>query len=886
MKNPCVKIMLLIISLNFIISGKVKSQDNNIHPDSIIENITNNFRKQIRLHPQEKIYAQIDKPYYITGEDIWFRIYLTDAYTGLADTTSRYVYAELINPLDSVINRVKIRPVNGAYHGYINLQEDMGEGEYMLRFYTRFMESLGDSYFFKRSVRVGDPLSALYRTETKFEFEDKGKVNIKLQFTDIKENSTIRPDNVQIIDNKGLSRPVKIKDDNTVDISMKFPDKENRNRQLYIRYDYDGKFHKEYITIPNQPDFEVSFMPEGGYNIVGTNNRIAFKALKSDGTGEDIEGSIVNVRGDTLGYFNSVHMGMGMFLFQPAVDSIFYVVCKNKEGIIKKYQLPDAVTDRASLQINRQANRYAISVRTPHDSPANESLFVAIQCRGLVINAFKWDSSKPFMFLPREDLPSGIIQFLLVDSDMNPISERLVFNINEEDMIKTDFITDKNNYEKRELVKASVKLSDYKNNPTIASLSVSITDDKDIKPDTCVNILSTLLLASELKGYIESPAYYFYNNRTDRQNKLDLLMMTQGWSRYDVEKILKGDFQKPKGYLEMGQYISGIAKGGIFMNRKSGGYPITLISPEAKMFSQTLTDENSKFYFMGFEAPDSTSFIIQGLTKKGGSRVELLIDKESFPESKFSLPFTSTANSSFEKYIEKAEHNFVLTNGMRMIYLKDIEIIGKKNILSERGKSSFSSGMNPRVSYKEFEQYHPSDIFQVLRNFSGVVVSGDKVSIRGGGDPLILVDDIEYDPEFLSMIPVQDVDEIEVIKDGTAAIFGMRGGNGVIMITTKRGEISSVRDLQFNIKKITPLGYQVTKKFYSPQYDTRDKKSDANPDLRTTIYWDPSVKTDADGTADINFYTSDGSTSYSVIIEGITTDGSLIYSVQKISRND
>ncbi len=456
---------------------------------------------------------------------------------------------------------------------------------------------------------------------------------------------------------------------------------------------------------------------------------------------------------------------------------------------------------------------------------------------GQILNVFQWDNTKPFMFLPKEQLPSGVIQFLLIDSDKNPISERLVFNISETDTTKVDFFTNKSNYGQREQVKGSIKLSNYENNPVMASFSVSVTDDKDIKPDTCVNILSTLLLTSEVKGYIESPVYYFSDMNVDKAGKLDLLMMTQGWSRYDVEKVLKGDFERPKNYLELGQYISGSVKGGLFMNKKSGGYPVTLISSKGGVFNQTLTDEEGKFHFLGFEAPDSTSFIIQGLTKKGGDRVELLIDNETFPQSKFTLPHTYTDSPSFEKYMEKADQNFIVTNGMRMIYLKDIEIIGKKNSLSERGKSTFSSGMNPRVSYKDFEKYHPNDIFQVLRNFGGVVVTGDKVSIRGGGDPLVLVDDIQYEAEFLSSIPIQDVDEVEVIKDGTAAIFGMRGANGVIMITTKRGEITSARDIKFNIKYITPLGYQVTKEFYSPRYETEDKKSNPNPDLRTTIHW-------------------------------------------------
>jgi len=57
------------------------------------DTIAKRFVEQRMLFPQEKIYAQIDKPYYITGENIWFRAFLVDASFHIPDTTSRYIYA-------------------------------------------------------------------------------------------------------------------------------------------------------------------------------------------------------------------------------------------------------------------------------------------------------------------------------------------------------------------------------------------------------------------------------------------------------------------------------------------------------------------------------------------------------------------------------------------------------------------------------------------------------------------------------------------------------------------------------------------------------------------------------------------------------------------------
>ena len=68
------------------------------------------FTNRLEAFQQEKIYVHTDKPYYISGERIWFRAYLADALNHIPGTSSRYVYVELIDPLDSVVVRVKIRP--------------------------------------------------------------------------------------------------------------------------------------------------------------------------------------------------------------------------------------------------------------------------------------------------------------------------------------------------------------------------------------------------------------------------------------------------------------------------------------------------------------------------------------------------------------------------------------------------------------------------------------------------------------------------------------------------------------------------------------------------------------------------------------------------------
>lgn len=868
-----------------IFSVLLNAQDVNITP---FDSIEYKFLRQVTLFPQEKLYVQIDKPYYITGEDIWFRAHLVDALSNIPDTTSRYVYAELINPIDSVVSRVKIRPQKGAYGGHITLPEDLPAGDYMLRFYTRFMESIGDNYFFKRTVRIGDPLSALYRTDASFKYEENSKkVKLELRFVDTKDNSLIIPDRIEIIENADR-KTVKPDDDNVVRMSLNAPESKS-NKAIYLEYDYSGKFHKQYIPVPHREDFEVSFLPEGGHMPIGARSRIAFKSLNSEGIGEDITGVVVNDKSDTIVRFESKNRGMGLFLFHnDNALTKYYAICKNKSGLEKRYEIPQVTPNSYSLQCQWQRDRLFVSLLKSSDIVNPKQLYLIIQSRGVVLNSLEWDHSKEYVLIPKDALPSGVIQMLLVDAEMNPISERLIFNVNNGSLAKVSFSTNKQNYSKREKVDVAIDLANIEDKPSTANFSVSITDDNDVKIDTCVNILSTLLLTSELKGYIESPASYFINHNTEAMGNLDILMMTQGWSRYNVPALLKDKYDKPTSYLEIGPEISGIVKGGILMNRPSANYPVTLISPEAGIFDQTLTDEKGRFRFNQYEMPDSSRYIIQGQTKKGGSRVELILDPEVFPKAKYTHPFSPMDSyQNFENYLGKADQQFVLANGMRMIYLKDVEVTAKA--IKKPGKSAFSSSFNPRFTLEEIEKMRATNMFQILSRFAGVMIIGNKVSIRGASQPpLVLIDGVEADMDFVELMPVEDVDEIEIIKDAGAAIFGSRGGNGVILIATKRGEVNMKSNKTvFNIKTIDPLGYQTAKEFYSPQYETRQQKDSSTPDLRTTLYWNPSVKTSDDGKAAFSFYTSDASsTTYTVVVEGITSDGLLMHSVQKILRED
>ncbi len=66
------------------------------------------------------------------------------------------------------------------------------------------------------------------------------------------------------------------------------------------------------------------------------------------------------------------------------------------------------------------------------------------------------------------------------------------------------------------------------------------------------------------------------------------------------------------------------------------------------------------------------------------------------------------------------------------------------------------------------------------------------ISIRGFGDPLVLVDGVQIAGGFTRIDP-NEIESISVLKDAAAAVYGARAGNGVILVTTKRGEKGKAR---------------------------------------------------------------------------------------------
>lgn len=73
------------------------------------------------------------------------------------------------------------------------------------------------------------------------------------------------------------------------------------------------------------------------------------------------------------------------------------------------------------------------------------------------------------------------------------------------------------------------------------------------------------------------------------------------------------------------------------------------------------------------------------------------------------------------------------------------------------------------------------------------------IDIRGMGDPLFVIDGIVRDKDYFARMSAEEIENISVLKDGSAAVYGLRAGNGVVLVTTKTGKAQNGKvDITFN----------------------------------------------------------------------------------------
>ena len=783
------------------------------------------------------------------------------------------------------MERKKIRRDSLGFHNAFTLPATLPAGDYYLRGYSNWMLNEDPDFFFSRNIKIGNSIDNTIVSSIEYQQEDDTHYTAKIKFTSnvqaVFENTTIK---YLYLENGKIKNKGKKKTDENGWISISLPDlKSPVARRIEVEFDDPQYIYKRTFHLPVfTNDFDVKFFPEGGALINVPHQNVAFKAQGADGFSKEIEGFLFNSKGDTLTNFRSEHNGMGIFTMNPVNNETYYVTVRTNDSITKRFDLPAIEPKGISIAMShyKQEIRYEIQKTEATEWP--QKLFLLAHTRGKLAILQPINPKRTFGKMNDSLFTEGITHFMLIDEQGNALSERLIF-VPDHKPNQWQITTDQPTYGKREKVSLQIAAKDSEGNPVEGTFSVSITDRKSIQPDSLAdNILSNLLLTSDLKGYVEDPAFYFLNQDARTLRSIDYLMMTHGWRRHKMENVLRTPSLNFTNYIEKGQTISGRIMGFFGANVKKG--PICVLAPKYNIIATTETDEKGQF-IVNTSFRDSTTFLVQARTKKGFAGVDILMDPPQYPVATHKAPYFNGATTFMEDYLMNTRDQYYMEGGMRVYNLKEVTVTAKRERPSS--KSIYTGGINTYTVEEDRLQGYGQTAFDAASRLPSVTITnGSEIHIRNNSEPaIIVIDDIVYEDasDILKDIQVSDMSSISLLRGADAVILGPRASGGAVVITLKDPRNLPARPAQ-GIITYTPLGYSESVEFYHPTYDTPEKKNAQRSDFRSTVYWNPELRLDAEGKATIEYYTPDSTAPEDIIIEGVDKNGKVCRILQTINK--
>jgi hypothetical protein len=198
------------------------------------------------------------------------------------------------------------------------------------------------------------------------------------------------------------------------------------------------------------------------------------------------------------------------------------------------FDLPETEKSGCALHLDAVDDQLRADVKL-NGMPDAQQYGVAVLCRGVLKYFETIDGSKQLLINP-SDLPTGVNNLVVFDEAGKPLADRL-FLVNNHDYNSEAITVDETNktYEPFEQIALNFQATDADH------ISIAVRDGAtdELTYDTG-NMLTDLLLSSELKGFVAYPDYYFEADDAVHRQHLDLLLMVQGWRRYDYQELTSG----------------------------------------------------------------------------------------------------------------------------------------------------------------------------------------------------------------------------------------------------------------------------------------------------------------------------------------------------------
>ena len=535
------------------------------------------------IFPQEKVYLQFDNTSYYTGETIWYKAFVVNAST-LQRAESKVLYVDFISPTGVVLEQQKLKIVGGQADGTIILVDGSTSQAREVRGTMNYPSGFYEIRAYTNYMLNFNPETIFSRVFAVYErpkmegyyFEESPV--IKLHKTDLNEP---RPE----------------------------PEKLRR--------------------------INCTFYPEGGHLVKGQPNRVAFKVTDDTGLGIDAKGTVDGTRTKV----STQHDGMGSFTVTPGDRRISITL--TVKGKTHTFTLPQTEQEGISLQASTSPTDSLTLQISSTPTLSGKPLGMALTCRGEIVDFCTIETGHANTRITRsmDGIPEGVCRINIFDTDGTLYASRAIYHHSQTMQTpRLEVTPDKDNYSPFEKINLKFQLRDGRGNPFRDRFCLSVRDTRGQDNLLADDLRTSMLLSSDLRGYIENPSWYFDTDDAERDAALDLLMLVQGWERYDWQTITG-----QKEFTERHRVEKSLTLNGWVMN-SSGSKPVEGIEvlgalmPADKTLTETYnckTDSNGYFGFdIGAEFYDKARLSIDAhITKKRllGAGARIVFDRSMFP---------------------------------------------------------------------------------------------------------------------------------------------------------------------------------------------------------------------------------------------------------------
>lgn len=628
-------------------------------------------------------------------------------------------------------------------------------------------------------------------------------------------------------------------------------------------------------TPPYTKTYDIQFFPEGGNLVYGLLSKTAFKVVDLDGKGVDCSGYLMNNTNDTMLNFSTLKFGTGNFSFTPAKNETYTAVVKLPDTVISK-SITGILPQGYVMKLETAAeDRLKVLVHTSITT-ANSNVYLFVHTRHVLKSVLQntFINGVASFLVDKKLLDDGVSHFTVFNGDKKPVCERLFFK-QPENKLAIEVVTDQKEYKTRGKVNLILATKDsLGNKATNAAVSVSVFKTDALQHEAYTDIRSYLLLSSDLTGQIDSPAYYFENKNAEEA--AENLMLTQGWRRFKWSEVQKG--QKPVfKFLPEAEGLTISAKTGGIINDAAGiRIPAVLTVADSNyIFRPAYTDETGNISFNVKDLYGNTDLIVQAVNPADSIfSFELLSPyADEFPSR--SIP-TLLLNEKLTPEL-KNRSIAVQVEGAYQASRKFQSIaIVKDDVMAFYGKPDFRYLLDNYTRFVTMEE--------VIKEFvTGVRVrrNNDNFNIRVLNidqknffekDPLILIDGLPvFAPGKIMAFDPLKIKKIEVVN--RRYFIGNFDYDGIVSLGTYDGDLAGY-PLDPAAIVIDYDGLQQQRQFYTPLYgSSATSASNRLPDLRNQLYWLPEVKTSVANKTSCDFWTSDLTGKFVIVVQGITKDG-------------